>query len=175
MKRALLLFLLATLSAPAAVAGDPCPIDFGVVNLGKFNWDKKTPTKDPLFRKLLAQANHDGCAHVVSRSNDTDGWKVNLGKGVDLATDLKYTAILDEKKAFRCKDAHVVLKPLANVLVDGVPLNVVYQRGSRRILIAVIGWGTTCVDIKDLKTDADFKKLWVKATKKYVDDRYANP
>ncbi|MCP4500709.1 MAG: hypothetical protein GY822_12180 [Deltaproteobacteria bacterium] len=85
------------------------------------------------------------------------------------------TALLDEEKSYRCKDAHKNLKWLGNLRVDGEAINMVYQRGTRRVMLSLAGWDTVCMDLRNLHDDKGLLKLWNGATKRFIKDRHDNP
>ena len=166
--------LLAALAVAPAVAGDPCPIDFRVSNLGPLSKPGAVSIQeDAVFTALTKHLSRAECA-TVSVHGATDN-VLPLGKSADgLATWRLQELLVDGAGSFRCEDAHTVLIALSAVPETG---HVIYQRGTRRVLLTTAGWGTACMDVAELEAggEAAVTKLWEGATGKLVQWRHDNP
>lgn len=174
--RPALLVVALALASSAAWAGDPCPIEFRLVNLGPndFPWVQKpiAVKDDEVYQRLVAHLKSAECTEVTSIDVADDGY-LKLGK--EPKSWLRVWRIREQLlkgKDFRCDDAHTGLAALGALGDGGV---VFYQRGTRRVLLTTAGWDTVCVPVDELKTKADVAKLWEKGTHRYVADRHANP
>jgi hypothetical protein len=155
----------------AAFAGDPCPIDFRVSNLGPLPKDGAVPIEqDTIFSRLVTWLGSQDCVSVSVVTPKEDVLPLVNGGGLQV---WRLQALLTDKAgAFRCTDAHTVMAALSAVPESG---HVIYQRGTRRVLLTTASWGTMCMDTTALETDAGLKSLWDGATKAVVADRHANP
>lgn len=169
-----MLWLLVT----AALAGDPCPIDFRLTDLGHFTWSEPR-TADPVWDALVARLSKAECT-TVRTTRAKDG-RIPLGGQSYLDVATVQSLLVTDQRAYRCDDAHIATRPLAAVVRDGtwVSGDVLYQRGARRVMLTAIGWGTVCVplaELEDPKTrEAALTRLWDGATATLVSDRHANP
>lgn len=174
--------LLLLLWATPAGAGDPCPISFRITDLGPLPWSKaKSVKKDPVLESLIKHAAKQECTVLTSRRAEAE---IHLGKGewapyLDVAT--LQSLLVDQKKAFRCEDAHVALAALKALVEPKMAYTgeVFYQRGKRRILLVSPGWGTACAPLTELqdkqKGPALIKAMWEKVSKGFSNYRHANP
>lgn len=84
----------------------------------------------------------------------------------------------NESRGFRCEDAHRVL---ADHFQDDYnsDKNVYLVRGSRRIILSMKHWGTTCISSESLDgenlTSSSALEAVDKVIARYVDDRHENP
>ncbi len=170
------MWLAAWLGLSLAYAGDPCPIDFRLTNLGPLDKPGAVPIEeDKIFQDLRAFVEKSECTTVEVALSDAG--TVPLGKegeNVNLQGWRLQQLLMDSEGGFRCKDAHEVLIALSATNHTGF---VVYQRGTRRVLLTTAGWGTVCMDTTELEKggEAALKKLWDGATGKLVKDRHDNP
>ena len=165
---------LSLIEAIPAQAGDPCPIQLTVINLGPLGGSKNqiAAEKDEVFKALIKHGLRSECIEIKTMIPKNGYYK--LGK-MELRAWSLQTLLTDKKRAFRCKDAHNSLAALAAFSGDGT---VIYQRGSRRVLLSTAGWQTTCVALSELtgkNANTGLAKLWDGATKKVISDRHANP
>lgn len=84
--------------------------------------------------------------------------------------------LFTDNRGFRCEDAHLELRSLGERYeID----QVYFVRGSRRILITMPYWGTTCVQASALDgnnlTDQAVLGVLDRVIGDYIDDRHANP
>ena len=89
---------------------------------------------------------------------------------------LLLAAVFKANRGFRCDDAHVALLEESRRSFDG---DIYIVRGSRRLLITMPNWGTTCVNI-DALDGAALTQLAVvdvlnSIVSGYVKDRFKNP
>lgn len=122
----------------------------------------KPDARDPLIFDLIRTVERRECA-VAS-----------YGQSRQLADQRVENAVFDERRAFRCKDAHRRL--LQSDLFPKGTLVVV--RGARRVLIATVGWQTTCANAADYDgevSDARSDRLLDTISSRYVNDRFAHP
>ncbi|MEJ6401704.1 PDZ domain-containing protein [Yoonia sp. 2307UL14-13] len=95
-------------------------------------------------------------------------------------TEAEKTAILpmlfNENRGFRCDDAHIALQALHE---RNYQTRVYFVRGSRRILISMPYWGSTCVASTTLDgenlSDAALIAAVEPAIADYIQDRFQNP
>jgi len=157
----------------AALAGDPCPIDFRLSNLGPLDKPDAVPVEqDKIFQDLRTFVEKKECTHATFAV--ADGGQLPLGVDSYLYTWKLQSLLMDDAGGFRCKDAHEVLTALSALPHTAV---VFYQRGTRRVLLTTAGWGTACMDIAELEKggETSLQKLWDGATGKRVRDRHDNP
>jgi hypothetical protein len=166
--------LFAVLAAAPVYAGDPCPIDFRVSNLGPLSKPGAVPiAEDAVFTALTKHlANADCVTVTVAKAANHTLPLAPSGEG--LQTWRLQELLMDDKGSFRCEDAHTVLVALSAVAETG---HVIYQRGTRRVLLTTAGWGTTCMEASALEAGgpAAIAKFWDGATGKLVQYRYDNP
>lgn len=167
------------LALSAALAGDPCPIQFRVTDLGPLPWASAPAATDPVWDALVAHVGKADC--VEARTVRAREGKVSLGGQSFLWSEGVQTRLVDANKAYRCSNAHEHLAALTAVVRDGhwVDGDVFYQRGSRRVMLTTLGWGTVCVplsELEDPKTGAAaVAKMWEASTAKLVQYRHDNP
>lgn len=155
----------------AALAGDPCPISFRLSNLGPLPKEGAVPIEqDKVFDRLVAMLGKAECTEVTVVKPAGDLLPVGGTGGLQVWR--LQELLMDKAGAFRCTDAHTVMVALSAVPESG---HVIYQRGTRRVLLTTAGWGTVCMDTSALETDAGVQALWDGATKALVADRHANP
>jgi hypothetical protein len=123
-----------------------------------------------VFERLVAVVGQAECTEltVVKASDGT----LPLGGGGGLSTWRLQELMMDKAGAFRCTDAHTAMAALSAVPESG---HLLYQRGTRRVLLTTAAWGTVCLDTSALETEAGVRALWSGATKALVADRHANP
>lgn len=165
-----------SLLVAAAVAGDPCPIDFRVSNLGPLSKpDQVAIADDPIYAALKAWSQSAECLAVTWV--DAQAGFLSLDPGAQDREDLQVwrlqELLLDAQGSFRCDDAHEALAALSAVEMSG---HVIYQRGTRRTLLAAAGSQTVCLDNASLEAGGEaIQRLWEGATGAIVADRHANP
>ncbi len=114
-----------------------------------------------------------GLIQAMSRSECRD-------PGLRLADEAERDAVRAQlftpERGFRCDDAHVALRAPAP---NDIPADVYFIRGSRRVLLTMPGWATTCVQASELDgerlTDAALLSFVDRVIGGYVADRHANP
>ena len=84
--------------------------------------------------------------------------------------------LFNDNRGFRCEDAHVALQTLG----ERYEINEVYfVRGSRRILMTMPYWGTSCINIDALDganyTPSQLQAALDAVVNDYVQDRFENP
>jgi hypothetical protein len=120
---------------------------------------------DPLVRMLVeANRNRQDCLGIQQNS------------GSPALADVQ-SAIFEDTRSFRCTDAHLRLrKHFPHGEYDG---DIVIVRGSRRVLLALVGWKTICVQASDYDgaklTPVRMRKLFDRLTKELVEDRFEHP
>lgn len=94
----------------------------------------------------------------------------------DLEKETLQPYFYDANHRFRCEDAHV---GLANALPPHTESEAYILRGSRRIIIAMPPWGTTCVNVSDVRADNRSNEVLLQVIDRvaddYIADRHANP
>jgi len=79
-------------------------------------------------------------------------------------------------RGFRCEDAHVALQPLMEQYQSDT---VYFVRGSRRLLLTMPYYGTTCVSAGSLDgdnlNDAEIRAVIERVIRNYVIERHENP
>lgn len=186
MQRTLLLTALTlglAIAAPAAHAGDACPVGVSVVNLGLPHWAKPALTKqvaggDAFHDKLVRVAKTQDCT-TVSVKKPTDG-KVTVRLYEKVPADkMTLTTIkaklIDKKRRFNCERAARTLKYLnATRDVSGMLL---YYRGHRRILLVSPGWKSICISSAkaDKMSDRQIAKVWDRVMGPMIQHRIDNP
>lgn len=87
--------------------------------------------------------------------------------------------LFSDNRRFRCDDAHRQLKDFdygGGVLGDG---DIVFVRGSRRLLVSNPGWATHCISASSVDgtklNDASIGALFRRVSRSYIQDRHANP
>lgn len=164
-----------SLFTAVARAGDPCPIDFRVSNLGPLDKEGAVAiADDAVFARLVTWLGQAECTSVTVAKADQGVLPLGDPGSAGLRTWRLQALLMDDKGGFRCDDAHVALAALSAVPDSG---HVIYQRGTRRVLLTAAGWGTACMDLSALESggDAALEKLWTGATGKLVKDRHDNP
>ena len=158
-----------------ALAGDPCPIDFRVSNLGPLSKAGAVPLEeDGIWKHLIGWLGSEDCVNADTKTAKDGKLPVEDGSSGGLAVWRLQELLIDDSGAFRCDDAH---EPLAALSAIDRSAHVIYQRGTRRTLLTTAGWQTICVNNVDLQKGGDplIEKLWKGATAKVVENRYANP
>lgn len=84
--------------------------------------------------------------------------------------------LFNETRGFRCEDAHIALQTLG----ERYEINEVYVvRGSRRLLITMPYWGTSCISVASLDGENYTTTQLLNAVDRvigdYVQDRFDNP
>lgn len=117
--------------------------------------------QDPVIGALIDLASEGDCSHVRRKNLHPDRRATLLSK------------VFSKDRRFQCKTAHRNLKK------ELEPGDIVFVRGSKRILIANPGFGTTCISAADYDgaklTKSAIKKLFDKVTRAYISDRHSNP
>lgn len=171
-----------TFVARSADAGDPCPIGFVVVDAGIPEWANdelkaKVKDGDPFVEKLAAVAKKQSCTElrVAKRTKDALPVRIHDSVKYDLSMKKHHRKFYKSNRGFECKKAGKSLQELYEASYYGAP--VVILRGHRRILVAVAGWKSTCVESAkaDAMSDKDLLALWKNVTAPYVKDRHDNP
>ena len=84
--------------------------------------------------------------------------------------------LFTESRGFRCEDAHVALQPLMEQYQSDT---VYFVRGSRRLLLTMPYYGTTCVSVASLDgdnlNDAEISAVIEGVIRNYVRERFENP
>jgi len=85
-------------------------------------------------------------------------------------------AVFTDSRGFRCEDAHVALQPLMEQYQSDT---VYFVRGSRRLLLTMPDYGTTCVSVGSLDGDnlnsAEISAVIERVISSFVRDRHDNP
>ena len=85
-------------------------------------------------------------------------------------------AVFTQSRGFRCEDAHVALQPLMEKYQSDT---VYYVRGSRRLLLTMPYYGTTCVAVGALDGDnlnnVEISAVIERVIRNYVRERFENP
>ncbi len=85
-------------------------------------------------------------------------------------------AVFTDSRGFRCEDAHVALQPLMEQYQSDT---VYFVRGSRRLLLTMPYYGTTCVSVGSLDgdnlNDAEVSAVMERVIRNYVRERHENP
>lgn len=124
----------------------------------------KPDQHDPLLVAMIQVNNNpENCANVYLKSL-TEDVQAKLRKQV-----------LSPKKRFYCEDAHTRILKNKNIQ-EG---DIVYIRGSRRILISTAGFYTVCAIASqydgEKMTRSRVAQLFERVTRDYTNDRYENP
>jgi len=117
--------------------------------------------QDPVVGALIDQAARENGCNVVRRG-DVDAKRVEA---------IRANAFHANRR-FRCEDAHTAL---AKVLGPG---DIVFVRGSKRVLLSHAGWGTVCMRAAALDGPELAKAvpgLFETLSKAYVAERHADP
>ncbi len=84
--------------------------------------------------------------------------------------------VFTQSRGFRCEDAHVALQPLMEQYQSDT---VYFVRGSRRLLLTMPYYGTTCVSVGALDgynlNDAEISAVISHVIRNYVRERHDNP
>lgn len=84
--------------------------------------------------------------------------------------------LFTESRGFRCDDAHVALQPLMEQYQSDT---VYFVRGSRRLLLTMPYYGTTCVSVGALDggnlNDVEISAVIERVISNYVRERHQNP
>jgi hypothetical protein len=158
-----------------ALAGDPCPMTFRISNLGPLAKEGAVgPADDAVYKALVAFAERQDCAQITTVVAVDGALPITANTTDGLGTWRLQELLVDGGGAFRCADAHVGLSALSAVPEVG---HLIYQRGTRRVLLSTAAWGTACMDVAALESggDAALAKLWAEATGALVKWRYENP
>lgn len=130
---------------------------------GTVTLDVQLGWRDPIAVGLDREADKLDCGYGTYTVNRT----LSTNRALE-------RAIFTKGRGFRCKDAH---KRLSKVGFSRGDIAVV--RGSRRVLLASVGWKTVCVRAADYDgkkaSSKRLKKLLQKVTDPYVSDRFENP
>lgn len=120
-----------------------------------------TASADPLLKSFL---------HIKQDCTNTRTTQLSKKDSQSLEPYLFTT-----QRGFRCKSAHKRLLKHS----DYDEGDIVFIRGSRRVLMSVVGFDTTCVNSADYDgsqlTKQHVQKLFNRATKKYTQYSHANP
>ncbi len=85
-------------------------------------------------------------------------------------------AVFNQNRGFRCEDAHIALQPLMEPYESDT---VYYVRGSRRLLLTMPYYGTTCVSVGSLDgdhlNDTENGAVIERVIRNYVRERFENP
>lgn len=124
----------------------------------------KPDQHDPLLAAMIQVNNNpENCADVYLKSL-TEDVQAELRKQV-----------LSPKRRFYCEDAHTRLLKNKNIQ-EG---DIVYIRGSRRVLISTVGFYTVCAIASqydgEKMTRRRVAQLFERITRDYTNDRYENP
>ncbi|WP_377512746.1 PDZ domain-containing protein [Octadecabacter sp. R77987] len=119
---------------------------------------------DPVTLAILNAIGRQDCRTALLVSDDAPARAALLAQ------------MFDANRAFRCDDAHVAL---GDLLGDTAYDDVYLVRGSRRILITMPGWGSTCVGVTaldgDRLTNETVLTTLAPVIDGYVQDRFDNP
>jgi len=118
--------------------------------------------RDPLIVDLLQTAKGQECSDASFRTSDL------------LADKTVMEAVFAKTHAFRCKDAHARLRKTKRFAKG----EIVVVRGKRRVLIATVGWQTTCVNATDYDLDNPGQRvidLFTRISADYADYRFEHP
>jgi hypothetical protein len=170
-------------AASPVMAGDPCPIDFAVVDLGVPDWAKpelreRVKNGDPLLARMVRLAGRLDCTEVSLAPPRDGAIALELYEKVDdarMALDHVKRKLVDKKRQFRCAEAARDLKYLAAISQHNGAI--LYYRGHTRILLVSPGWKSLCVSsaAADKMSDRQLVALWNQLTGPLVAHRHANP
>jgi len=174
---------LGLLAPSPAMAGDPCPIDIGVVDLGVPEWAKpelrdRVAKGDPLLARMVRLASKLDCSNVSLQPAVDGKIGLQLHEEVDearMAVEYVKGKLVDRQRQFRCSQAARDVKYLSATATHSGA--VLFYRGHSRILLVSPGWKSLCVTASkaDRMTDAQVVALWKQVTGPLVKDRHDNP